>query len=141
MPRIFVEHLDRLAPHRGLRRVDLTQVQNVALHNAAASDTLVFNNAPIFVRLAVFLAWGLSQKHDRTNLVMGIRAWEQGRSSLQPISPVPAQYFPRISNTYRNPSSQNSRFRGANPRRRVSAKAGAGSGLLGKQVATERIFR
>jgi hypothetical protein len=28
------------------------------------------------VRLTVFLAWGLSQKHDQTNLVVRICAWE-----------------------------------------------------------------
>jgi len=74
--RVVVEHLDGLAPHRSLRGIDLSQVQNVTLHHAAASNTLVLDHAPIVVRLAVFLAWRLSQKHDRTNLVMGIRAWE-----------------------------------------------------------------
>ena len=76
MSRVVIEHLDRLAPHRSLRRIDLPQVQNVTLHHAATGNTLVLDHAPIVVRLAIFLAWGLSQKHDRTNLVMGIRAWE-----------------------------------------------------------------
>jgi hypothetical protein len=76
MSRIVVEHLDGLAPHRSLRGVDLSQVKDVALHHAAASNTLVLDDAPIVVRLAVFLAWGLSQKHDQTSLVVRICAWE-----------------------------------------------------------------
>jgi hypothetical protein len=73
---IIVEHLDGLAPPRRLRGVDLAQVQNMALHHAAASNTLVLDHAPIVVRLTVLLARGLSQKHDPTNLVVGIRRWE-----------------------------------------------------------------
>jgi hypothetical protein len=75
MPRIVVEHLDRLAPHRGLRGIDLAQIQHVSLHDAPARDTLVLNHTPIVVRLAVFLPLGLSQKHDRessrANLLLG----------------------------------------------------------------------
>jgi hypothetical protein len=76
MSRVVVEHLDGLAPHRSLRGIDLSQVQNVTLHHAAASNTGVLDHAPIVVRLTVFLAWGLSQKHDQTNLVVRICAWE-----------------------------------------------------------------
>ena len=75
MPRIVVEHLDRLAPHRGLRGVDLAQIQYVTLHDAAACDTLVLDHAPILVRLAVFLPLGLPQKHGsesrHANLLLG----------------------------------------------------------------------
>ena len=75
MPRVLVEHLDRLAPHRGLRGIDLAQIQHVTLHDAAARDTLVLDDAPILVRLAVFLPLGLPQKHgsesSRANLLLG----------------------------------------------------------------------
>jgi hypothetical protein len=76
MSRVVIEHLDGLAQHRSLRRIDLPQVQNVTLHDAATCNTLVLDHAPIVVRLTVFLARGLSQKHDRTNLAVGICAWE-----------------------------------------------------------------
>jgi hypothetical protein len=94
MPRVVVEHLDRLAQHRGLQGIDLAQIQHVALHDAPARDTLVLDDAPIIVRLAVFLALGLPQKHDEANLDTRICCREQGRSSLQPISAVVAQYLP-----------------------------------------------
>ena len=75
MPRIVVEHLDRLAPHRGLRGIDLAQIQHVTLHDAPARDTLVLDDAPILVRLAIFLAQNLPQKHgsesSHTNLLLG----------------------------------------------------------------------
>ena len=45
--------------------------KNVTLHNSATGNSLVLDHAPIVVRLAVFLAWGLSQKHDPTNLAVG----------------------------------------------------------------------
>jgi len=76
MSRVVIEHLDGLAPHRSLRGIDLPQVQNVTLHDAATCNALVLHHAPIVVRLAVFLARGLSQKHDATKLAVGIRAWE-----------------------------------------------------------------
>src|SRR5215469_12814327 len=121
MPRVVIEYLDRFAPHRGLRGVDLAQVQNVALHHTAACNTLVLDHAPILVRLAVFLARGFSQKHDRANLAARIRVVEQGRSSLQQISAVAEQYFSQISDTYRELASRKCPFSGANPRRRANA--------------------
>src|ERR1700722_16016026 len=114
MPRVLVEHRDGLAPHRGLRGIDLAQIQHVTLHNAAACDTLVLDDAPILVRLAVFLPSGLPQKHA-ANLATRICCWKQGRSSLQPISAVAAQYLPYISKTYRSPSARKWRSRQANP--------------------------
>jgi hypothetical protein len=76
MSRVVVEHLDGLAPHRSLRGINLSQVQNVALHHAATCNTLGLDHAPVVVRFAVFLAWCLSQKHDQTNLAVRICAWE-----------------------------------------------------------------
>jgi hypothetical protein len=69
----------------------------VALYDTAACDTLVLDNAPIVVRLAVLLSLGLPQKHDPTNLAMGIHRWEQGRSSLQPFSAISAKDLAPIS--------------------------------------------
>src|SRR5580700_8218182 len=54
----------------------ISQVQNVTLHDSATCNSLVLDHTPTVVRLAVFLAWGLSQKHDPTNLAVGICAWE-----------------------------------------------------------------
>src|SRR5271163_4291930 len=45
--RVRVEHLDRLAPHLRLGRIDLAQIQNVPLHHPAAVETLVLDEAPI----------------------------------------------------------------------------------------------
>jgi hypothetical protein len=68
MSRVVVENLDGLAPCRCLRGVDLAQIQNVPLYDTAAGNTLVLDDAPIVVRLAVLLSLGLPQKHDRTKL-------------------------------------------------------------------------
>jgi hypothetical protein len=47
----------------------------VTLHDAPARDTLVLDDTPILVRLAVFLPLGLPQKHatesSRANLLLG----------------------------------------------------------------------
>src|SRR6266478_8114962 len=83
--RILVEHLDRLAPGRRLRGVDLAEIQHMPLHHAAAIETLVLDHVPVVVRLAVLLSLCASQKHDATNLCAINRAWESGRSSLQPF--------------------------------------------------------
>ena len=104
MSRVVIENLDGLAPYRSLRGIDLAQIQNVTLHDAATCDTLVLDDAPIVVRLAVFLALGLPQKHDaessRANLHVGM-----GRSSLQPISAVFAEILP-ADIKYLRPSDQ-----------------------------------
>ena len=76
-PDVIVEHLDGLAPHRSLRGIDLPQVQNVALHDAAACNALVLDHAPIVVRLAVFLSWVFRRNMTRrisavANLHLGI---------------------------------------------------------------------
>jgi hypothetical protein len=82
---VLVEHLDRLAPRRRLRGVDLAEIQHMSLHHSAAVETLVLDHVPVVVRLAVLLSLGASQKHDAANLSAPCRAWESGRSSLQPF--------------------------------------------------------
>ena len=57
MPRIVVEHLNRLAPHRGLRGIDLAQIQHVTLHDAPARHTLVLDDAPKSCVLPSFFLW------------------------------------------------------------------------------------
>ena len=76
MSRVVIDNLDGLAPHRSLRGIDLPQVQNLTLHDAATCNAHVIDHAPIVVRLVVFLARGPSQKHDPTNLAVGICTWE-----------------------------------------------------------------
>src|SRR3981189_1269578 len=80
---ILAEHLDRLAPGRRLRGVDLTEIEPMPLPYGSAIETLVLDHVPVVVRLAVLLSRGASQKHDATNLSAPCRAWESGRSSLQ----------------------------------------------------------
>jgi hypothetical protein len=84
-----VEHLDRLAPSFRLRRVDLAQIINVPLHHSAIVETLVLDDVPIEVRLAVLPSFDSSQEHDdgfnhkRAPLGIGVKlSW----SSLQPFS-------------------------------------------------------
>jgi hypothetical protein len=83
--RILVEHLNRLAPGRRLRGVDLAEIQHMPLHHPAVIETLILNDVPVVVRLAVVPSLGASQKHDAANLSASRRAWESGRSSLQPF--------------------------------------------------------
>jgi len=89
---VLVEYLDGLASGCGMGRADLAQTQNVALHHAAAFDTLVLDDASVTVRLAILLSPGLPQKHDPANLARRIRRWESGRSSLPPFLAVAARY-------------------------------------------------
>ena len=84
--RTLVEHRDRLAPSRGLRGTNLSQIQDLPLHHPPIVETPILHNVPIDVRLAVFLAPGLPQKHDGANLAAQTRPGEWGRSSLQAIS-------------------------------------------------------
>ena len=80
---VLVEHLDRFAPRRCLRGIDLAEIEHMPLHHAAVIEALVLHHVPVVVRLAVLLSLGASQKHDATNLRASPRAWESGRSSLQ----------------------------------------------------------
>jgi hypothetical protein len=60
-----------------LRGVDLTEVQHMPLHHPAVIKTLVLDDVPVAVRLAVLLSLGASQKHDATNLFAISRAWNR----------------------------------------------------------------
>src|ERR1700735_5458487 len=88
MPGVLVENFDGFAPGRGLRRADIAQIQDVALHNAAGPEAMVLDDAPMAVRLAILLPPGLPQKHDAENLARGIRRGDRGRSSLQRFSAI-----------------------------------------------------
>src|SRR6185437_14054365 len=57
---VLVEHLDRLAPRRRLRRIDLAEIQHMPLHHSSVIETLVLDHVPVAVRLAVLLSLGAS---------------------------------------------------------------------------------
>src|SRR5271156_3455839 len=61
---IRIENLDRPTPNFRLRRIDLTQIQNVPLHHPAAIETLVLDDVPIEVGLTVLPSLDSSQEHD-----------------------------------------------------------------------------
>jgi hypothetical protein len=85
-PRLTVlENLDRLAPALALAVIDFAQVEHMALDDLAAGHALVFDDAPIVVRLAILEAFAAAQKHDGTGLWTFFGPWEQGRSALQPL--------------------------------------------------------
>jgi hypothetical protein len=62
-PLVLVEHLDRLAPRRLLRIVDLPEVEHLVLHYTPVGDAAVLNDTPVPVLLAVFEAVFRAQKH------------------------------------------------------------------------------
>ena len=64
----------------------------MALHHPATGNTLVLDDTPIVVRLAVLFSLGLPQKHDR--MTLDVRIWEQARSSLVWGSPCQALFRP-----------------------------------------------
>jgi hypothetical protein len=55
--RIPVKSLDRLAPRCGLREVDFAKIQDAPLGRPAIVETLVLDDVPIGVRLAVLLSF------------------------------------------------------------------------------------
>src|SRR5258708_15656830 len=58
-----MECLDGRAPRGRLRGVDLAQIQDVRLHHSATVETLVLDDVPVAVRLAVLPSLGSSQEH------------------------------------------------------------------------------
>jgi hypothetical protein len=72
----FLEELNGALPAFLLKGVDLTQIEHVALHDPASANTLVSHDAPITVKLAVFLAGAGAQKHDGTGLCPDSSLWE-----------------------------------------------------------------
>ena len=60
---VLVEDLDRSSPRLGLARVDLAEVEHVALDHAPIIETPVLGDAPIKMRLSVLSPFGLSQEH------------------------------------------------------------------------------
>src|SRR5271166_678304 len=53
------------------------------LHHSAAIETLVLDDAPIEVRLAVLPPFGSSKEHNDVDSITKTIPWESGRSSLQ----------------------------------------------------------
>jgi hypothetical protein len=62
------EDLDGLLPSGLLLVVDLSQVENVPLHDPAAGAAFVFDHAPVAVFLAIFLSRFAAQKHNGIRL-------------------------------------------------------------------------
>jgi hypothetical protein len=87
----LIGYLDRLAPCRGLRRINLSQI------------------------LAVFPASGLSQKHDNAKLGASMRPAEWGRSSLQRFLPVQGIGSPIKPIACTHPTPRKSPMPPANP--------------------------
>src|SRR5271165_6978302 len=65
--RPLLDRLDRLAPRKLLRIVDLAQIQHVTLHNPPAADAPILHNAESPVLLAVLPSNLRAQKHDGRN--------------------------------------------------------------------------
>src|SRR5271157_1238114 len=55
------------------------------LHHSAAIETLVLDDAPIEVRLAVLPPFGSSKEHNDVDSITKTIPWESGRSSLQAV--------------------------------------------------------
>ena len=62
--RTVLENLDRLAPALALAVIDFAQIEHMALDDFPAGHALVFDDAPIVVRLAILEAFAGAQKHD-----------------------------------------------------------------------------
>jgi hypothetical protein len=69
-------HLDRAPPCQFLGRVDLAQIQNVALHHPPASNAPVLHHAPAAVLLAILPANLRTQEHDGCPVSAWPRSWE-----------------------------------------------------------------
>ena len=79
----FVDHVKAFAPGRLLRVIDLAQIEDGALDRASGAQTAVFNDAPVAMFLAIFLAGVVAQKHSlRGSLSPGRSGLEGGRSPL-----------------------------------------------------------
>jgi len=63
-PGRLVDHLDGAPPSVNLRGVDLPQIKNLALDHSPIVETLILDDVPVDVGLAVFLPCGRAQKHD-----------------------------------------------------------------------------
>ena len=65
---VFIEDLQRLAPRRLLRIVDLAQVEHGALHDLVARDALALHHAEVAVLVAVLLSSSAAQKQGNSRM-------------------------------------------------------------------------
>ncbi len=107
--RVGVDELDRLAPSFRPRRVDLAQIQNAPLRHSAAIETLVLDDAPIKVRLAVAPSLVSSREHDDAEAIAKTNPGESGRSSLRAVLPILTVRRKTKSITY-DPKNRKTRF-------------------------------
>lgn len=75
--------LEGLAPGRALAIIDLAQVEHLALSHASVVQTLVFDDRPVGVFLAIFFADLRTQKHNDRREYTPCGRWEEVESSLQ----------------------------------------------------------
>jgi hypothetical protein len=80
-----LEDLDGLAPGLPLAVIDLAQVEDRALHHAPAAHAPGLDEAPVPMRLAVFVARVTAQEHRAATLPLGVSPGREGRSSLQAV--------------------------------------------------------
>ena len=59
----FIDHVQALAPSRLLRVNDLAQIKDGALGGVTHPQTAVFDNTPVAVLFAIFLASVVAQEH------------------------------------------------------------------------------
>src|SRR5262249_54445642 len=63
-PAVFIKGFDQLAPGIALAVIDLAEIQHLPLHHLATGATLVLDDIPVAMLLAVFEASVESQEHD-----------------------------------------------------------------------------
>jgi len=89
------------------------------LHHSAAIETLVLDDAPIEVRLAVLPPFGSSKEYNDVDSITKTIPWESGRSSLQAfLTILPVAHTFQIK-YLRTKKIQKPAFPPANPRSRA----------------------
>jgi hypothetical protein len=84
------QHLDAAPPRRRLTVVDLAEIENVTLNDAAAAHPPVLDNAPVAMALAVLVPGLAAKKHAPKTLATN-QPGQPGRSALHPQSALQAQ--------------------------------------------------
>src|SRR5271167_325232 len=110
------------------------------LHHSAAIETLVLDDAPIEVRLAVLPSFGSSKEHNDVDSITKTISWESGRSSLQAFFTIlPVAHTFQIK-YLRTKKIAKPAFPPANPRSRVKGlkSLARGQTCTGRQSAVGR---
>src|SRR5271157_866809 len=94
------------------------------LHHSAAIETLVLDDAPIEVRLAVLPPFGSSKEHNDVDSITKTIPWESGRFSLQAVLTILWIAHTFQINYLQTKKLVKPAFPPANPRSRVSRVPG-----------------